>query len=51
MLLSELEKNILDQLASSVGNILQNTKLIQSLNETKQKSIEINKSLVNSKQL
>jgi dynein heavy chain 2, cytosolic len=36
--LSGLEKSLLEELAASQGNILQNTALIESLNETKTKS-------------
>jgi dynein heavy chain 2 len=43
--LAELEKSLLDSLASSKGNILENLELISNLNETKIRSIEIKNSL------
>ena len=39
--MAELEKNLLDLLANSQGNILENMNLINNLNETKVKSLEI----------
>ena len=41
----------MDQLAQSQGNILENIELIQHLNETKIKSLEIKKSLKESHML
>lgn len=49
--MADLEKNLLDLLANSTGNILENIELINNLNETKVKSVEIQKSLEDSKQL
>ena len=46
--LSEYQKNILDELASSTGNILENTQLVDSLNNTKSQSSEIEKALIES---
>ena len=43
--LSELEEKLLQELAESSGNILENQSLIQSLNETKEKSSIISASL------
>lgn len=37
--LSDLEKDLLEKLAESKGNILENTELIESLEQTKDKSI------------
>ena len=44
--MSELEKNLLESLASSKGNILENIELIKNLNETKIRSNEIKDSLI-----
>ena len=49
--LSQLEESLLNSLASSEGNILENTSLINSLNETKVKSISINETLMESRNL
>uniref|UniRef100_A0A7S0W0F2 Cytoplasmic dynein 2 heavy chain 1 n=2 Tax=Hemiselmis TaxID=77924 RepID=A0A7S0W0F2_9CRYP len=46
--LSNLEKQLLEQLASSEGNILENKALIQALTDTKVSSQEIKQSLDNS---
>jgi dynein heavy chain 2, cytosolic len=46
-----LEKTLLEELASSTGNILENTVLIESLNQTKQKSQTISLSLQESSKL
>ena len=46
---SALEKTLLETLASSEGNILENTKLIESLNKTKEASVEIESSLIESR--
>ena len=43
--LSDLEKTLLEELASSQGNILENKTLIESLNQTKSKSTIITESL------
>lgn len=40
---------LLETLGKSKGNILENKELIDSLNETKQKSLEIEKALVASR--
>lgn len=48
MQLSDLEKSLLEELAQSQGNILQNTALIMSLNETKTKANFIEKNLLES---
>ncbi|KAI8908484.1 dynein heavy chain and region D6 of dynein motor-domain-containing protein [Gorgonomyces haynaldii] len=47
--LSGFEEALLRELASSQGNILENQTLIQSLNETKEKSLIIGKSLEESR--
>jgi dynein heavy chain 2, cytosolic len=44
--LSEYQKNILDELANSTGNILENKQLVDSLNNTKAQSSEIEKALI-----
>ncbi|KAK3283536.1 hypothetical protein CYMTET_8768 [Cymbomonas tetramitiformis] len=49
--LAELEKSLLQTLATSTGNILENHALIESLNETKVKSNTIKESLAESSQL
>jgi dynein heavy chain 2 len=36
--LADLEKTLLEELANSSGNILENTVLLESLNQTKAKS-------------
>jgi len=46
--LSTLEKQLLEQLASSEGNILENKALIQALTDTKVSSLEIKEALANS---
>ncbi|KAK2946340.1 putative Cytoplasmic dynein 2 heavy chain 1 [Blattamonas nauphoetae] len=46
--LAALEKQLLDRLANSQTNILEDTALIESLNETKAKSIGINDALATS---
>ncbi len=46
--LSGLEKQLLEQLASSQGNILENKALIQALTDTKTSSLEIMNALKNS---
>ncbi|KAJ3116477.1 Cytoplasmic dynein 2 heavy chain 1 [Phlyctochytrium bullatum] len=51
MQLSSLEESLLKELASSDGNILENTSLIESLNETKSKSISISNGLQESSRL
>ncbi len=43
--ISKLEDFLLEQLASSTGNILENRELLASLNETKHKSAAIGESL------
>ncbi|PRP81711.1 hypothetical protein PROFUN_10811 [Planoprotostelium fungivorum] len=48
---AELEKQLLVELASSTGNLLENKTLIESLNETKSKSMVIAQSLKESKEL
>ena len=45
------KKTLLEELASSSGNILENLVLIESLNQTKTKSISISKLLQESSQL
>eukprot|EP00002_Diphylleia_rotans_P017833 TRINITY_DN345_c0_g1_i5.p1 TRINITY_DN345_c0_g1~~TRINITY_DN345_c0_g1_i5.p1 ORF type:complete len:2631 (-),score=563.81 TRINITY_DN345_c0_g1_i5:572-7306(-) len=47
--LSELEKSLLQELATSEGDILKNESLLQRLNETKEKSSTIGEALTNSK--
>ena len=49
--LSKFEKQLLDELANSEGNILENKALIDSLNQTKQQSTQIEKALSESHQL
>jgi cytochrome c-type biogenesis protein CcsB len=49
MILSGLEEQLLNQLADSEGNILENQTLISSLNEAKEKSSSISQSLAESK--
>jgi len=49
--LSEFEKKLLEALANSTGNILENKPLIQSLNATKQQSSQIQKALEESSSL
>ena len=49
--LSKLEKDLLEQLASSQGNILEDTKLIQKLSEIKSSSVEIKEALAASSEL
>lgn len=49
--LSKLEESLLQELANSEGNILENKTLIDSLNETKAKSITIAQSLTESYKL
>ncbi|KAG1663699.1 hypothetical protein FOA52_013267 [Chlamydomonas sp. UWO 241] len=49
--LADLEKTLLQALASSTGSLLENKSLLDSLNETKSKSITIAKSLEGSKTL
>jgi dynein heavy chain 2 len=49
--IGKLEKKLLEELASSEGNILANTSLLNSLEETKTKSIQISKSLQESSKL
>lgn len=49
--LSEFEKKLLEALAKSTGNILENKPLISSLNQTKQQSSQIEKALQESSQL
>mmetsp|Transcript_33539 Transcript_33539/g.74227 ORF Transcript_33539/g.74227 Transcript_33539/m.74227 type:complete len:2007 (+) Transcript_33539:3-6023(+) len=49
--LADLEKSLLQNLATSTGNLLDNKELLDSLNETKAKSITIAKSLTESKSL
>ena len=46
--LAEYQKNILDELANSEGNLLDNKQLVDSLNNTKAQSIEIEKALKDS---
>ena len=47
--LSKLEKDLLEQLASSTGNILDNTDLISTLEQTKTKATEISAKLAEAK--
>lgn len=49
--LAGYEKSLLEELASSEGNILENKTLIESLNQTKLQSSQIEKALSESKQL
>ena len=49
--ISKLEDFLLEQLASSSGNILENKELLTSLNDTKDKSAHINESLAESSKL
>ncbi|KXZ45909.1 DHC7 protein [Gonium pectorale] len=49
--LADLEKNLLQTLATSTGNILENKELLDKLNETKTKSATVEKALVESKSL
>ena len=49
--LSELEKQLLNELADSEGNVLENKALIESLNKTKTQSSEIAQSLATSKEI
>ncbi|RKO94668.1 hypothetical protein BDK51DRAFT_21975 [Blyttiomyces helicus] len=49
--LSALEESLLKELANSEGNILENKGLIESLNETKAKSITISKGIAESQKL
>uniref|UniRef100_A0A1B6E6Z8 Cytoplasmic dynein 2 heavy chain 1 n=2 Tax=Clastoptera arizonana TaxID=38151 RepID=A0A1B6E6Z8_9HEMI len=49
--LDQLQQNVLQQLASSEGDILQNKELLRSLNETKQSSSDISESLAESSKL
>ncbi|KAJ3390612.1 Cytoplasmic dynein 2 heavy chain 1 [Lobulomyces angularis] len=49
--LSKLEESLLRELANSEGNILENKSLLDSLNDTKVKSISIAKSLSESRKL
>lgn len=49
--LAELEKSLLNELAQSEGNILENKQLIESLNQTKTQSNEIAQSLATSKDI
>lgn len=49
--LADLEKTLLEELASSQGNILENQTLIESLNQTKAKSTIITESLKESSKL
>jgi dynein heavy chain 2 len=51
MQLTALEESLLKELASADGNILENTALIQSLNETKEKSTSISSGLQESYKL
>ncbi|KAJ3197037.1 Cytoplasmic dynein 2 heavy chain 1 [Irineochytrium annulatum] len=51
MQLTALEESLLKELASSAGNILENTSLIESLNETKSKSASIVTGLKESQKL
>ena len=43
--LTALEESLLNELATAEGNILENKSLLESLNETKAKSVTIGKSL------
>lgn len=47
--LADFEKQLLTELANSTGNILENKTLIDSLNQTKIQSSQIEKSLSESK--
>lgn len=49
--LSEYEKSLLEALAKSTGNILENKPLIESLNQTKEKSSQVESALEESKNL
>lgn len=49
--ISKLEKKLLEELAESTGNILENITLLNSLDETKTKSIQISESLQESSKL
>ncbi|OMJ92391.1 hypothetical protein SteCoe_4833 [Stentor coeruleus] len=49
--LADLEKELLEELATATGNILENKSLIESLNRTKTNSIEIGESLKKSQEL
>ena len=49
--LADLEKELLEELATATGNILENKSLIESLNRTKSNSIEITESLNKSREL
>ncbi|EGR28544.1 hypothetical protein IMG5_173090 [Ichthyophthirius multifiliis] len=49
--LAELERKLLEELANSTGNILENTVLLESLNQTKSKSQTISQSLQESQKL
>ena len=49
--LNQLEESLLQELASAEGNILENKSLLESLNQTKQKSSTIQQSLEESVQL
>jgi len=49
--LEQLEKKLLDELATSTGNILENLTLIESLEETKAKSTTISEALAKSTEL
>ena len=49
--LADYEKQLLTELANSSGNILENKTLIDSLNQTKLQSSQIEKSLSESKNL
>ena len=49
--LAQYEKSLLEELANSEGNILENKTLIDSLNQTKKQSTEIENALQESKKL
>ncbi|KAG2426397.1 hypothetical protein HYH02_014824 [Chlamydomonas schloesseri] len=49
--LAELERNLLQTLATSTGNILENKDLLDKLNETKTRSATVEKALAESKTL
>jgi dynein heavy chain 2 len=49
--LAEYEKNLLEELANSEGSLLENKPLIDTLNKTKQSSVEVEKALAESHQL
>ena len=49
--IKKLEEQLLNELASSEGNILENVSLLNSLNDTKVKSIKISEALQKSEQL